>query len=249
MKKIFRYPACLAAFAALAGLAWSCDDQPEELPWFLDINLKFSARIMPLPGQEVKCCLYYKDVKGSEFSALTPDMEVSAVLTEKDIAEGLRLTFDPVPRDAEKVYVSSWVDIDGDGTVSKGDLAAFYGNCRFEDVASGTASPANAGGAYAINLSHMLIYGDELVARDATDIEGNVYKTVVIGGQVWFKENLRTTRFANGDAIPAGFDDSAWMNLSTPGCAQAPGTNLEEDGLHYNWYAASDSRGDRKSVV
>lgn len=89
----------------------------------------------------------------------------------------------------------------------------------------------------------MLIYGDELVARDATDIEGNVYKTVVIGGQVWFKENLRTTRFANGDAIPAGFDDSAWMNLSTPGCAQAPGTNLEEDGLHYNWYAASDSRG------
>lgn len=75
-------------------------------------------------------------MKGSEFSALTPDMEVSAVLTEKDIAEGLRLTFDPVPRDAEKVYVSSWVDIDGDGTVSKGDLAAFYGNCRFEDVAS-----------------------------------------------------------------------------------------------------------------
>ena len=55
MNKIFRYPACLAAFAALAGLAWSCDDQPEELPWFLDINLKFSARIMPLPGQEVKC--------------------------------------------------------------------------------------------------------------------------------------------------------------------------------------------------
>lgn len=33
------------------------------------------------------------------------------------------------------------------------------------------------------------------------------------------------------------------MNLSTPGYAQAPGTKLEEDGLHYNWYAASDARG------
>ncbi len=243
MKKIFRHPACLAAFAALACLGWSCDDQPEELPWFLDVNLKFSARVTPQPGQEVKCYLYYKEVKGSEFTALTPDMEVGAVLTEKDIAEGLRLTFDPVPREAEKVYVSSWVDIDSNGTLNKGDLAAFYGNCRFEDVASGAASPTNAGGDYAINLNHMLIYGDDLVARDATDIEGNVYKTVVIGGQVWFRENLRTTRFANGDAIPTGFDDTAWMNLSTPGYAQAPGTKLEEDGLHYNWYAASDARG------
>lgn len=71
-------------------------------------------------------------------------------------------------------------------------------------MASGAASPTNAGGDYAINLNHMLIYGDDLVARDATDIEGNVYKTVVIGGQVWFRENLRTTRFANGDAIPPG---------------------------------------------
>lgn len=88
MKKIFRHPACLAAFAALACLGWSCDDQPEELPWFLDVNLKFSARVTPQPGQEVKCYLYYKEVKGSEFTALTPDMEVGAVLTEKDIAEG-----------------------------------------------------------------------------------------------------------------------------------------------------------------
>lgn len=31
-----------------------------------------------------------------------------------------------------------------------------------------------------------------------TDIDGNVYHTVQIGSQCWMKENIRTTRYANG---------------------------------------------------
>lgn len=34
-----------------------------------------------------------------------------------------------------------------------------------------------------------------------TDIDGNLYKIIQIGGQCWFKENLKTTRFNNGDSI------------------------------------------------
>jgi uncharacterized protein (TIGR02145 family) len=35
-----------------------------------------------------------------------------------------------------------------------------------------------------------------------TDSEGNTYRTITIGSQTWFADNLRTTHFRNGDAIP-----------------------------------------------
>ena len=69
-----------------------------------------------------------------------------------------------------------------------------------------------------------------------TDIDGNVYNTVQIGGQCWMRENLRTTKFANGTSIPQGFTSS-----STTGYWYYPNndsTNKETYGLLYNWKAA-----------
>jgi len=37
-----------------------------------------------------------------------------------------------------------------------------------------------------------------------TDIDGNTYNTVVIGTQCWMKENLKTGRYRNGEAITTG---------------------------------------------
>lgn len=86
---------------------------------------------------------------------------------------------------------------------------------------------------------------DELSGSSTVkDIDGNVYNTVTIGSQVWMVENLKTTKYRNGDPIPniAGGDE--WSNVKTG--AQC---NYNNDatignkfGKLYNWYAVNDSR-------
>jgi uncharacterized protein (TIGR02145 family) len=77
-----------------------------------------------------------------------------------------------------------------------------------------------------------------------TDIEGNVYKTVSIGSQVWMAENLKTTKYRNGDPIPNITDETEWPNLSTG--AYCDYDNIPGNGVIYgklyNWFAVDDSR-------
>ena len=58
------------------------------------------------------------------------------------------------------------------------------------------------------------------------DIDGNIYKTVVIGAQRWMAENLKTTRYADGSAITYVKDNSEWAAL-------------EENVKAYCWYENS----------
>ncbi len=45
------------------------------------------------------------------------------------------------------------------------------------------------------------------------DGDGNVYDTVRIGTQTWLKENLKTTKYNNGDPIPHITDNAEWMTF------------------------------------
>ena len=49
------------------------------------------------------------------------------------------------------------------------------------------------------------------------DADGNVYHTVKIGHQVWTVENLRTTRYNDGSAIPHVTDSAEWATITTSG--------------------------------
>jgi uncharacterized protein (TIGR02145 family) len=50
-----------------------------------------------------------------------------------------------------------------------------------------------------------------------TDIDGNTYSTIGIGGQIWMAENLKTTKFNDGTPIQLFTDSTDWLNLTTPG--------------------------------
>ena len=91
---------------------------------------------------------------------------------------------------------------------------------------------------------------------DSFTFDGYAYDLVAIGDQCWFAENLRTEHYANGDLIPGELSDSEWstttngaMTVYGEGTSTVhhgsndAGSNLEDYGRLYNWYAVEDDRG------
>lgn len=76
-----------------------------------------------------------------------------------------------------------------------------------------------------------------------TDIEGNTYNTIVIGNQTWMKENLRTTKYNNGDVIPNIAISSQWNTTTIGGWADYNNLINNLYGKLYNGYAVVDTRG------
>ena len=100
--------------------------------------------------------------------------------------------------------------------------------------------------AYATNSSGTA-YGSEVSFTSGllTDIDGNVYKTVTIGTQVWMAENLKTSKYRNGDPIPNVTDDATWIALTTGAYCwyNNDAANYKPTyGALYNWYAVADNR-------
>lgn len=96
--------------------------------------------------------------------------------------------------------------------------------------------------AYATNSSGTT-YGQEYsFITPVTDIEGNLYKTVVIGTAVWMAENLKVTKFNVDTEITYASTDAEWIALTGPGYCwynSDPDYNKPIYGALYNWYAAN----------
>jgi uncharacterized protein (TIGR02145 family) len=78
-----------------------------------------------------------------------------------------------------------------------------------------------------------------------TDIDGNVYNTVTIGTQCWMEENLKTTKYRNGDPILTETDDEIWSSLTAGAYCWYNNDAATYQALYgalYNWYSVADSR-------
>ncbi len=75
------------------------------------------------------------------------------------------------------------------------------------------------------------------------DIDGNVYRTVKIGNQVWMAENLKVTHYRNGESI-LHISDNTWDNQSIGAYCNYnnDANNGTLFGRLYNSYAITDTR-------
>jgi len=116
------------------------------------------------------------------------------------------------------------------------------------NIAGLTASTTYYVRAYATNAGGTG-YGNELtfttLGFPLTDIDGNVYQTLIFCNQTWIQKNLSVTHYRNGDPIPQITDLTQWnSSLIGAWCYLNNDPSTEPVyGRIYNWKAVADPRG------
>jgi len=77
-----------------------------------------------------------------------------------------------------------------------------------------------------------------------TDGDNNNYSVVKIGTQTWMAENLKATKYSNGNIIENVTDSILWSGLSSAAYCDYNNSSAIANvyGRLYNWYAVNDSR-------
>ena len=75
-----------------------------------------------------------------------------------------------------------------------------------------------------------------------SDIDGNIYRTVVIGSQVWMAEDLRVTRYRNGEPVFHISRPREWIEATEGAYCFYNNDSTRSKERLYNWYAVNDNR-------
>jgi len=97
----------------------------------------------------------------------------------------------------------------------------------------------------------MVIWGCEKSeprpSETVTDIDGNVYPVITIGEQTWMAENLRVTRYRNGDTISTTFSPTEDISFEDQPEYHWAYNGIESNaaiyGRLYTWYVVNDTCG------
>lgn len=143
------------------------------------------------------------------------------------------------------VFTSTTFTLDGDGpynyTTSGNSITIAFGGSQTANYSisgetltfSDQDSPADGG------CKNVSTY-----KKAPTDVDGNVYHTVKIGTQVWMQENLKVTKYRNGEPIANVADYNQWKNIASGAYCNYDNNafSAEVYGRIYNWHAVNDSR-------
>lgn len=87
--------------------------------------------------------------------------------------------------------------------------------------------------------------GDEVTPMIETgavmDIDGNIYKTVLIGGKWWMAENLKVKHYRDGQDVNELIEDTSWSQGNAGYSIHPDATTAM--GYLYNWAAVTNSAG------
>jgi uncharacterized protein (TIGR02145 family) len=111
---------------------------------------------------------------------------------------------------------------------------------------------------YFLSTNTFSQFNPNLTYGVVNDVEGNRYKTIKIGTQLWMAENLRATKYNDGSDIPLAFDQGNWEeNWNLGNSSKQPMmcwynddslTYKNKYGALYNWYAINPSTNGKKNV-
>ncbi len=209
----------------------------------LEANKEYTLRVLLLEriGQQF-ALIATSNTKS--FKTLNPPI-ISVAHTQATYTDiNLRLTM--IPKESNiKVQVEYTVN---GQVVTKADAGSYSGetpvtlNFKLDNLAKNTKYPIKIKAIGALASSSL---DTTLVTAAVTDFDGNYYRIVEIGNQVWLLDNFRGTHFANGDPIPYVTEQAQWDLMKTPAYCwynNDPSIGVEYGGL-YNWYVANDPRG------
>jgi uncharacterized protein (TIGR02145 family) len=89
------------------------------------------------------------------------------------------------------------------------------------------------------------VFNSSLTYGTLKDINGNAYKTIQIGGKNWMAENLKATKYKNGNPITNITDKTQWASTTTGAYCSYNNDPINDCpyGKLYNWYAVANSNG------